>query len=184
MYESYKRETDSLIKSLIKQALIVTAVVFIVLILLVIRDKFDWRIMLFLLLLSLWNWSYCLIVFTQRNRLLCELKENNVETKIITIKKFERHDRFTYVSDKRGITREIKYGVLRYKIKDSENEVYHFEDIMGGNRILPKVNSCNAFIGKEMEITYTKKTHYIINVKFSADKNTNFLKSEMERYFV
>lgn len=184
MYESYKKETNALIKALMKQAVIVTAVVFVAFVLCAIRDNFDWRLILFLLLLPIWNWLYFLIVFTQRNRLLCELKENNVETKIITVKKMGRHDRLTYVSDKRGITRGFEYGVLRYKIKDSENEVYHFEDIMGGNRILPKVKSCKAFEGRVMEITCTTKTHYIINVKFSADKDTNFLKREMERYFV
>ena len=182
MYEAYKEYTDKLIKSLIKQAVVVTvAIVLVVLLPGRINGIFDWR-MIFLFLLPLWNCLYTLVVFTQRRKMLCELKENNVETKRITVQKMARNDRLTYVGGKfdRGFT----YGVLKYKIRDSENEVYHFEDIKGGNKILPKVKSCKAFEGREMEITCTKKTHYIIAVKFDADKDTSFLKREMEGYII
>lgn len=182
MYESYKECTDKVIKPLIKQAFIVTLAILLVFLLPKrLNGTFDGR-MAFLFLLPLWNWLYTLVVFTQRSKLLCELKENNVETKTITVKKMARNDRLTYVGGKfdRGFT----YGVLRYKIKDGENKVYHFEDIKGGNKILPKVHSCKAFEGRKMEITYTKETHYIIAMKFGADKDTNFFKREMEGYMI
>lgn len=89
MYESYKKYTDKLIKSLVMQSFIIMIVILIVF---AIPNRlngiFDWR-MSFLFALPLWSWLYSLVIFTQRSKLLCELKENNVETKTITVRKWK-----------------------------------------------------------------------------------------------
>lgn len=180
MYEAYKEQTDKLIASLVKNSFAVTVVVLIVFTATLISGTFDWR-MLFLLALPIYYWLYVLATFLSRQTLLNELKENLVETKTITLKSVKRNDRLTYVGGK--YDRGFSYGVLRYKIKDTKNLTYYFEDVIGGSKILPEVKPCGAMKGKIMTITCTKKTRYIVSASFTADKDTNFFKQEMMGYF-
>ncbi len=180
-YQSYKNYTDNLLKNLVRQAVIVTVVVFAVLVLSLTMGTFNFK-MLFLIAVLIYYWVFTVVTFFSRKQLLDELKEGVLETKTITVKKMSRHDMLTY-SGRHSFDKSTNYGILKYKIKDADNTTYYFEDVMGGVRILPEVKSAKGMKGKSMEITYTKETRYIVKAKFDADKDTNFIKQEMTGYF-